>query len=166
MRTTGNTLSNAKYNPNNKSPPTTSFSGGDASEDIELERYIRDKYERKTLMVKSRNHPPPPPFKGDQSERGKVQPAQRSPSSGSSSPANLKPGQQRVSGESFERARSPASTNSSLEIPAPPTKPPRLSYPLGWTGLDSTGLSNPSPTSAPPTMKQVLYSQDAENDIV
>ena len=164
MRSTGNTLSNQKYNPNNKSPPTTSFSGGDSSEDIELERYIRDKYERKTFMLKSRKLPPilnnPERVNGGPA-------AQRSPSLGSSSSTNLKPGQQRVSGESFERARSPASTNSSLEIP--PAKPPRPNDPLAWTGLDSKGLVNPSPSSSVPTIKEVLFSrpsQGVENDIV
>lgn len=173
MRSTGNTLSNQKYNPNNKSPPTTSFSGGDASEDIELERYIRDKYERKSFMSKVRKSPP---FQGVperiNTTLGPFATAQRSPSLGSNSSTNLKPGQQRVSGESFERARSPASTNSSVELAPPPPPPPKLSRssdPLAWTGLDSKGLSNPSPSSVVPTTTEVLFSQPTqgvENDIV
>ena len=163
MRSTGNTLSNQKYNPGNKSPPTTSFSGGDTSEDIELERFIRNKYERKTLL-KARKLPPlPSPTTSGDSDKIS---GQRSPSLGSSSSTNLKIGQ-RVSGESFERARSPASTNSSLELP--PSKPPRsnnsagnpfVEDPLKWTGLEKNiqSLPNPSSNSAVPA-SNVLFSQ-------
>ena len=171
MRSTGNTLSNQKYNLINKSPPTTAFSGGDASEDIELERYIRDKYERKTFM-KSRKLPPLPyPTISSQGDPDKANfilgPGARSPSLESSSSMNLKPGQ-RVSGDSFERARSPASTASSVELPPP--KPSRQSNSaanpfmgdqLRWTGLERQApiLQNPTPTSAYPITQDVLFSQ-------
>ena len=124
MRSTGNTKSNQLYNPNNKPPPTISLGGDDASESIEIERYIRDKYERKSLMKPRKPPPPSPTFTRDsQTVNAILGPPARSPSLGSSgSSANLKPGQ-RASQESFERARSPASTNSSVE--APPPKPLR-----------------------------------------
>ena len=170
MRSIGNTLSNQKYNPSNKSPPTTAFSGGDTSEDIELERFIRDKYERKTLL-KARKLPPlpsSPTLSFHARDSDKIS-GQRSPSLGSSSSTNLKIGQ-RVSGESFEGARSPASTNSSLELP--PSKPSRPSNstgnpfvgePLRWTGLEKNvpSLPNPSPTSAVPASKEVIFSQSS-----
>ena len=177
MRATGNTKSNEKYNPKNKPPPTTSFSGGDASEDIELERYIRDKYERKTLQTK----PGPlrsPTYQGDPDKINAILgPAARSPSLGSSGSSNLKPGQ-RVSGDSFERARSPASTNSSVELP--PAKPPRPTAstivgnpfaegdPWAWAELGNKGqvqtneqpnaLMNPMPSMSAPVAQEVLLS--------
>src|SRR5579859_5649052 len=118
MRAIGNTPSNQKYNPNNKPPPTTSFSGGDTSEEILLERYIRDKYERKAFIPKAssiKHKPlPSPSFTPDPDKVNAIL--------GPPSSTNLKLGQ-RVSGDSFERARSPASTNSSVELPPP--KPPR-----------------------------------------
>src|SRR5277367_4005872 len=167
MRSIGNIISNQKYNPSNKPSPTTSFSGGDTSEEIELERFIRDKYERKTLL-KARKLPalPSPTFQGDPDKiQAILGPGARSPSLGSSSSTNLKPGQ-RVSGESFERAKSPASTNSSVELPPPP-KPPRRSTsttnapnpfvqndPWEWSGLNKT-LPNPEPAPASMALKVV-----------
>ena len=167
MRSAGNTLSNQKFNPSNKPSPNTSFSGGDTSEEIELERFIRDKYERKTLL-RARKLPalPSPTVQGDPDKiQAILGPGARSPSLGSSSSTNLKPGQ-RVSGESFERAKSPASTNSSVELPPPP-KPPRRSTstssgqnpfvqnnPWEWTGLAAT-LPNPEPAPASMAVKTV-----------
>src|SRR5271170_5616893 len=169
MRSTGNIISNQKFNPSNKPSPTTSFSGGDTAEDIELERFIRDKYERKTLL-KARKLPPlpSPTFQGDPDKiQAILGPGARSPSLGSSSSTNLKP-EQRVSGESFERAKSPASTNSSVELPPPP-KPPRRTTststsnapnpfvqndPWEWSGLNKT-LPNPEPAPASMAIKVV-----------
>src|SRR5271170_1769294 len=171
MRSTGNIISNQKFNPSNKPSPTTSFSGGDTAEDIELERFIRDKYERKTLL-KARKLPPlpSPTFQGDPDKiQAILGPGARSPSLGSSSSTNLKP-EQRVSGESFERAKSPASTNSSVEL-APPPKPPRRSGstpnapnpfvqndPWEWSGLNKA-LPNPEP--APPSMAMKVVLEQA-----
>jgi hypothetical protein len=169
MRTIGNTLSNQRYNPSNKSPPTTAFSGGDTYEDIELERFIRDKYDRKTLS-KARKLPPlPSPTASFHAGDSDKISGQRSPSLGSNSSTNLKIGQ-RVSGESFESARSPASTNSSLELPlSKPSRPsnsagnPFIGDPLRWTGLEKNipSLPNPSPTLAAPASKEVLFSQSS-----
>src|SRR5579862_2081856 len=135
MRSTGNTKSNRNYNPNNKPPPSISLDGDDAGENIELERYIRDKYERKSFTKVKKPLPPSPTFQPDTTKVKAIlgPPAARSPSLGSSTSSNLKPGQ-RASEESFERAKSPASTNSSVEL-APP-KPPR-------PGVFSTKSSNP-----------------------
>ena len=146
MRATGNTLSNRKYNPNNKPTPSSS------SEDTDLERFIRAKYERKSLITpgtqsgsassgmspgisnsggttgvgRSKNLPPSPSFRGDPDKIVQILgPPARSPSLQSSISNSLKASSaQRVSGESFERARSPASTNSSFDLQAPP-KPHR-----------------------------------------
>jgi len=161
MKTIGNTVSNQRYNPANKLPSTA---GVDSYEDIDLERFIRDKYERKTLM-KARKLPPLPPQAGE-SERSMAE-AVRSPILSSNSSANLRVGgNNRISGESFERAKSPASTNSSFEA-APPPKPPRpgvgsrgSSNPfesVDWTGLERT-LPNPSPSKGGPVKREVLYS--------
>jgi hypothetical protein len=152
MRANGNTLSNENYNPINKPPPTTAFSGGDATEDIELERYIRDKYERKSFMKPSKKLPPSPTFHRDPEKITAIlgPPADRSPSLGSSSSGNLKPGH-RVSGESFERARSPASTNSSVELPPPRPieagNPFDRNDPWAWAGLETKSVATPAPRS-------------------
>ena len=169
MRSTGNTISNQIYNPSNKPPPVTSFSGGDTSEELQLERYIRDKYERKTL-IKSRKLPPlpSPTFQGNPEKVNAILgPPKRSPSFESGSSLTFKPGL-RVSGDSFERARSPASTNSSIELPLP--KPPRPTTEV-WGSLaipflptnpfveKIQPLPNPSPTPAVPLKGDVLYTQ-------
>jgi hypothetical protein len=135
MRSTGNTKSNQLYNPSNKPSPTISL-GGDASESIALERYIRDKYERKSFMKAKKPLPPSPAFQRDTDRISAILgPPARSPSLGSSNSGNVKP--QRASEESFERAKSPASTNSSVE--APPPKPLR---PVGLS-TGATTASNP-----------------------
>ena len=148
MRSTGNTKSNQKYNPANKPPPTTSFSG-DTMEDLQLERYIRDKYERKSLMKKARLPPlPSPTFQGDPDKVNAILgPPARSPSLTSNSSGNPKSGQ-RISGDSFDRAKSPSSTNSSFDLPPPP-KPPRPTYPTAATSITGNPfLDNSSAVSS------------------
>jgi hypothetical protein len=96
----------------------------------------------------------------------------RSPSLGSNSSANLRVGGgNRVSGESFERAKSPASTNSSFEtLPPPPGKSSRAGMVRGkgnpfdavdWTGLEGArAVSNPFPSSG--VTREPLYPPTAD----
>jgi hypothetical protein len=49
MRSIGNTASNAKYNPDGQLPPAVHSD----ERDSEMEKYIRQKYERKAFMVKA-----------------------------------------------------------------------------------------------------------------